>query len=378
MRVDADNGSVLSRTPHASSDDPKLRARSLGAALAAGLPGVALQQAEEAHLSGDDDLMSQARATLTAAVQVTQETPLTGTGLLDGACGLSLVTQRFAEIDDRYHRTAQRMHERVLNQILATDWNFGSSGRKAADYDVVSGAAGALLYLSVVRNGDPSEHIAADHAIHFLTWLLEREGWERLAMTSSGTAGSLYQRFYPEGLIDLGAAHGVAGILRALALAGRSFRVDHDGLARGVERFVDIAEQGHWPRAIPLSDIPEEPPPTNGWCYGSTGMAHAVLSVAKTLGDDQLRRWSLQLCRQLVTSTNSTDPTMCHGQAGLLLMAMDIGVDDVHTAQLRDLLVAKDLDDKSLLEGAAGVHLALGQSHGGQAVPNWRRALFSS
>jgi lantibiotic biosynthesis protein len=190
-----------------------------------------------------------------------------------------------------------------------------------------------------------------------------------------------------------GMAHGIAGPLALLALAMRQGSIV-EGHRDAIERITAWLQR--WPagrtpywvseaerRADPLTRAAARP----SWCYGALGVLRAQQLAALALGDNERRAAAEQAARTILTDPairNLTrDATLCHGWAGLLTTAAAIASDspdpDVFSEPLQalaaDIAAAPTLNKPGLLEGQAGVALAL---HALDSPPTtgWARALL--
>lgn len=203
------------------------------------------------------------------------------------------------------------------------------------------------------------------------------------------------QRF-PNGMINLGVAHGVPGVLPVLAqaLAVGAAPESARALLRGAVEWL-LA------RKLPaegVSDFPDAwgpgaaPHPTRAaWCYGDPGVAAALWITARAAGEPAWEEEAVRIARKVARRPAETcgvrDACLCHGAAGLghvlnrLYQAMgDPELLDAARAWMERALDFREpgqgvaglltwgpdaagemswLSDPSLLTGAAGVGLAL-------------------
>lgn len=131
---------------------------------------------------------------------------------------------------------------------------------------------------------------------------------------------------YPAGRVDLGVAHGMAGVIALLA-----------GLCdAGIEQptvrpLLDGAVRWLLAHPVPSDDDPTFPiwvapgfqpsPARSAWCYGDPGIAAALLQAARSSGDAGWERAAVALaCRAAERApevTGVVDAGICHGSAGL-------------------------------------------------------------
>jgi hypothetical protein len=197
---------------------------------------------------------------------------------------------------------------------------------------------------------------------------------------------------HPEGYVDLGVAHGVAGALAVLGACDgvQALTAAHRAL---VERAVD------WLLARQLPDgalrFPQWISPTEapararlGWCYGDLGIACALDGVAASLGRADWRAAARDLARRAaaVASDESgvVDAGLCHGAAGVAHLFARLHQrhgDELFAGAARAwyarALAMPASGAPGFLGGAAGVGLAL-LSAATDVAPDWDVALALS
>ncbi|GGP01785.1 hypothetical protein LDL08_00880 [Nonomuraea glycinis] len=278
------------------------------------------------------------------------------------------------------------------------------------DHDLVSGTAGAGLYLLLRPPGAKREDLLA-------------------ALVRSGGASPPYPmpaHRIPAGwtvaadYADCGLAHGVAGALAVLALLARdgggagtdiagtdiagtggaetggaetggagtggaeaggagtggagTGGAERSGTIRQVADWL-LAQAGQdewgtfWPAGV---DGATRYPSARraSWCYGVPGVARALWLAGDAVGEPRYRRVATEAMERLLAAPavwGLDTPGICHGWAGLMLISAAFGL-DAAANELFDRLCAGydgrrplgfDVPDPGLLTGAAGIALAL-------------------
>ena len=296
--------------------------------------------------------------------------------------------------------------DRALLELLATTPWYD-------DYDLANGLAGLGAY---ALERWPSTTAAA-----CLPRVCKR--LEELAVTQEvGLAwptaeSSLYPKErhdFPRGMINLGVAHGVPGVLpvlaQALAVGAGSESVR--GLLQGaVEWLLSRKLPAGGASVFPAAWGPgaELRPARAAWCYGDPGIAAALLVTARAAGvpawEEEARSLAGTAARRAPELSGVRDACLCHGAAGLghLFNRLYQGTGDrellaaAHTWMARTLDLRQPgrgvggfvtwgpdaagrmdwRDDPSLLTGAAGVALALLAAIA-PVEPAWDRVLLLS
>jgi hypothetical protein len=381
-------------------------------------PGEGLDRAGHRHLAA-------ATAAAEAAAHV-------DSSLHSGLAGLGYAAHVLAGGRDRYRRLTATVDAALLPRVEAAAERLDAArGCGVGAFDLISGLSGTTVHL-LARRADPAVARALRRVLAALANLLADRGEPRRWHTPAALSGESLRTAYPHGNHNCGLAHGVPGPLALLSVALLEGAVDDDlveavggavATAAGwlAAQRVELPEGADWPNAVGLpapDGAPHEPDPCHpgraAWCYGVAGVARALWLAGAALdhvgcGDVGLdgqghRDLALRAVRAALARPPEqrylTSPTVCHGTAGLLLVAVrfaaDTGcpdlaafVDDL-TAELLgayepgSLLGFRDVepggvqvDQPALLDGAPGVALAL-MAAAGAEPPAWDRLFLLS
>nr|WP_276615419.1 lanthionine synthetase LanC family protein [Nonomuraea basaltis] len=265
-------------------------------------------------------------------------------------------------------------YERLLGRIDA-------AVGPVADHDLISGTAGAGLYLLLRPPMSKRDEVAS-------------------ALAGGAGARPPYpMRHVPaawqvaDGYADCGLAHGAAGPLAVLALlctdrpAGaapeesRAIRTVADWL-------LGLAREDRWGTAWPagVDRVTWHPSPRRAaWCYGVPGIARALRLAGDALCEPRYQRAADDAMAQLLQAPESwglEGPGVCHGLAGLMLitaafathprdrfaLAVEDLFDRLCDAYDSRLPLGFDVTGPGLLSGAAGIALALLVVTGGDPI----------
>ncbi|WP_063784760.1 lanthionine synthetase LanC family protein [Streptomyces rimosus] len=391
-----------------------------GTTLAGGYPGLSLLHLYVARSTpdGQEQRLNQQRAVecIRLAARHTSDDAM-GPGLWNGSCGLALALADCCREEPRFAPALTRLHAQVAEQVLAMHWPREAGKVATSHYDIVSGAAGVLMQLCTIAHPTPAVRAAAEHARDYLLWLSEPERaggppWRWLITPDYFPPGIPFTgwRSLPHGYLDVGTAHGAAGVLAALAAAWRAgyrCRRQRDAMERLASWILTVRTPcdrgGTWPAFVPVTETEALGAGVgrhrSGWCYGSTGIAAALLSAANATDDSALRRTAVDAFETgLGRDTFSADSqSLCHGLAGLLVGCREFTEAGSRAAEhalptlTHRLLGCADLDlpfifrdprwsggagtDLTLLNGAPGMALALLASVD-STRPAWFTALF--
>ncbi|MBB5492308.1 lanthionine synthetase C family protein [Nocardiopsis exhalans] len=364
--------------------------------LAQGAAGVALLHIERTRT--EDGPWSRAQAWLECAVaQGVDASP--AAHLFYGAPALAYVLHRAQSVRPEFGPQLARLDvavDRIITARLEHAQERLAAGVRPvlAEFDTIRGLTG-LGALLLARD---EHHPHLPEVVSYLAALTEpltvdseeAPGW----WARVGPGGKEDPRF-PAGHANTGMAHGICGPLALLALAlQRGIAAQECAEAMGrILDWLDTWQQGDadqvwWPYWITRAQRsgaekvvgPQRP----SWCYGAGGVAHAQLLAARALGDAaRAERCRAVLHRVFTTAAVSpvvNDASLCHGYAGLALLAHTTG-----TGRPEDLLapavgggdahtLATELISTGgigLLEGAAGTALALHTLTGPAPEAGW-------
>ncbi|MGI5238777.1 lanthionine synthetase C family protein [Dactylosporangium sp. CA-139066] len=280
---------------------------------------------------------------------------------------------------------------------------------RLADFDAIHGLTGYGTYL-LHRNHDTTLLRAVLAYVVRLARPRQTEdgelpGW----WVPTGPAGRADPKF-PHGHANTGVAHGITGPLALLALAAQR-GITVPGQTAALKTICAWLDRWHTETAWPYWITPAElhagrscitQPVRPSWCYGVAGVARAQQLAALALADTTRQRHAEHTLAHALTDPGqlaaTTDPSLCHGFAGLAYLAARTAFDapagtaDRLRAALPDLIsrVTSEPADPAqvahrlitdpergagLLDGAAGIALAL---HGTTALPasSWDSCLL--
>lgn len=294
------------------------------ACLATGVAGQAVFFHQLALTSGSDQEQAAAaedwaEELLEDAVTALTSVPM-GPSLYQGFSGIAWAAEhlRGSEDEDRN----QEIDARLLDRVATAPW--------PATLDLVDGLAGLAVYAA--------ERLPAPSAVAILEALAER-----LREAAEAVAEGLTWRFraapnwVSPPLYDLGLAHGVGGIVGALALlhgtVGERWRPAVAEMLDGAVSWLlaqevaahDTAEASRFPGLIhagfPASPAGPVAPSRLAWCYGDLAMAVTLFAAAQARGNDGWRQHSLDIAAQAalrsLESSKVKDSGLCHGAFGV-------------------------------------------------------------
>ena len=286
------------------------------ASLASGAAGLAVCSAQLAATRCDRQAAGTALARLQEAIDVLAAEPLTSslyagfTGiawavdLVDGLLGAA-GEDRNGDIDEALMRLLGKYPEQ-------------------APYDLIHGLTGLGAY-ALARWPRPG---AAQCLLGVVEQLARRARHDRDGVfwwTPPSWQGQRRELYLP-GRVDLGVAHGIAGVIPFLArvhrlgLATQTVRPLLDGAVRWL--LAHLAGTASGP-TVPsfVADGVEPGPARSAWCYGDPGVAAALLLAARDAGEPGWAAAATDLAVRAAArppgQAGVEDAGLCHGSAGL-------------------------------------------------------------
>jgi hypothetical protein len=379
-----------------------------GPSLADGTAGLAILHGYLAQTEHGQDHAVAAGRLLDTAVAVVEAGP-TPASLYSGLTGVGWA---ITHLQDRNfcragEDTVTEIDDALLAYLDETPWT--------GPYDLIVGLVGFSVYtLERLLPGERGcvsapraalerviDHLAAtaEHRPEGITW------WTNPAWLIAPTSEQ-----FPHGHYNLGLAHGVPGVI---ALLGRACA---DGVAHSSARpLLDGAVR--WllaqdrPDGFPYWIAPgaEEDRTRLAWCYGDPGVAAALFSAARCVGETAWETAALAVARRAAQrpfeQSGVRDAGLCHGAAGLghlfnrLFQATgELWLADTARSWFARALAMRQpgrgiggyaawlpgddgvlawLADPGLLTGAAGVALAL-LAAATPIEPAWDRVLLAA
>lgn len=326
-------------------------------------------------------------------------------GVLDGVCGTGFVARLLAGGGPAYRTLLSDLDDYVLSYGTALASAVQSThGVASSSYDCVCGLSGILGYLAFAVDFRPSlvshkESCSVLNACVDLT--CETDGVPKWHTRVDQTESEHLAEDFPSGHLNLGMAHGGAGLLAALSLARLGALRNVGCLDEAIRRVACFFARSRrddewgpsWATAVslrngaePCRDSPLPKHPTKAaWCYGPAGISRALDLAGMALAEDSFRDLAAQAIEGVAQRPREElglpPPTFCHGLAGLfhILGKFDdrlAGSIATRKAELLEWVIesfdedtqfgfltvgesGKAVDSPWLLNGAAGVALAI-------------------
>jgi lantibiotic biosynthesis protein len=362
------------------------------ATLADGLAGTALLHARLARVDTIFEKAARAHWDAAAAHAARDTWPGCGTyGVLGGlATSLILGSPYLSDLGTTARATSRSVRWLSASAVhLAESYTervrSGTPGTQRHVYDTVSGLAGiGRVLLAAILNTETEAESGLHAALAAMTHMLTdrgqvRPGWWVASEPRSGTDAS--------GRADTGLAHGVAGPLAFLAAAEvAGYHVPgQEAAIRDTVRWLERWRTDHldWQPYVSGHELDSRrltprPGRRSAWCYGTPGIARALLASGRALHDAALIAKARADLRRMAAAPADRDvegPTLCHGYSGIMRCAS--GLEEAIAAYAGSVVVqhadpsaafvfphiehGRRTDNAGFLTGAAGVALTLAE-----------------
>lgn len=362
------------------------------ASLASGEAGLALAFAVLGRALADESLVAAGHRAMARAVREVR--PSAYAGLFLGNPALAAAARALAAGSQHYRGLRAQLADLLSGETAAVLADLATAAAPAR-YDVVSGLAGRVL--NALAEPPTRRDPTIDAHLTALAGLFEPVERGARIVVPARFSPPVISAVAPDGWVDCGLAHGLPGVLAALAIAVSAGASPAGRLGSVVRAAADwlVASRSSvpgedWQRGVVLDrgrerDTVGLAPVRPSWCYGTPGAARALWLAGTAIDSPGHRRVAVEAitaCCGPETYDRLPAPTVCHGLSGLLLIVLHFHADTGQpvfaraAADLVDrildqfdptlLLGFRDVetdgtavDSPGLLSGAAGVALAL-------------------
>lgn len=348
----------------------------------------------------DDEWTQLAHSCLESCVQGLAREDNPASGLWNGVAGVLWAILVLGRGGRRYAGIEEEV-SRYLAEIIGSGMDESPDGkrRRPFEYDWISGKSGLLAVLSYSGN-DKLFALRDDLARAIADGVLRENGMEGLAVFPHEQADKYLANLSSGPLVNLGFAHGIGGIMTALAIfviKTRQMQCDGDASVRvraAILKLRDFlmaaADRDQWgicwPSAVPLDNVSGQASARDAWCYGGPGCAAAIAIASQALEDtapvsgDKIFQDVLSRPAHRRRISNSS---ICHGEPGLILLISWFSNrirQMPEQGQLIEQLIEKNIGEleaglhsnmsSSFLEGPIGTILGL-LSAVSKSYPQW-------
>ncbi|WP_160675916.1 lanthionine synthetase C family protein [Clostridium sp. C8-1-8] len=298
-------------------------------------------------------------------IQVSQPYLKNKTGMLYGYCGIGLMLLELRKNGMKVEKLLNSVNEIVysiiIKKIQRAEKSLENYDISYEDYDCIEGLASSLRYLVEFKESDKF-NMLINKVLKYLVNLTKCNKYDYPNYyVKPGRLDELRKRRNPNGIIDYGMAHGLAGILSSLAIVKiNGFEVI--GMEEAISTLLqelkssmkNINGINYWPSILSIDDylnnkFNDYNLDDYGWCYGVTGVARAMYLGGQALNDPTYIELAIDTFKQVsinLERVNMSTYIICHGYSGVLVILNEMYEDTKVEAikEAADVIVNKILE----------------------------------
>ena len=236
-----------------------------------------------------------------------------------------------ANKDKKYSNLINSIDNYICYSIEDTIHQIDADTLSPLNYDIIEGISGILVYL-LIKDDEKFNDIISDIINKLIDLFVNNHGLPPYYVKSQNQLSIIESEIFPNGCLNLGVAHGLAGVGIMVAIAcikGFTNSKTKKFLKNIIEIYdrseiADGTNQYKWKSAIDMdeyskgSDLDNKEYFRDAWCYGSPGISLLYLYVGIFLKDQKLVEKSKNiLIASLECPVGVQSSILCHGYSGL-------------------------------------------------------------
>jgi hypothetical protein len=345
--------------------------------LSNGAAGVAIMQGHLFQVSGDEGFRADAIESLLSIMAASIESTPLSMSLWAGLPGLLYSFEFLRRVDPHLLGQSSEQIGGFVDDMDAALTSYTDGVEVTSKYDLISGVVGIGLY-ALMRSDPECGRILYASVEAALVRMSDTDAEGRFWKTApASVSATSRERHRLEGRIDLGVAHGVAGVVGLMALAMRLgvHTPSTRAILQDTVAWIIRSARSNTVSTFPyFYGDPEHARSRFAWCYGDLGVCAALANAAIALDRPGLLEFARKTIVDRVQQGKETmglvDAWICHGYAGgyhllasLNRVAPDAGLDAaiamLHAGSMAAFADARlDAHNIGLLEGYSGLLLA--------------------
>lgn len=368
--------------------------------LSTGLPGIILMLAELKNKDNSKIYQKKIDNYIEYIVSKLSTYGLLTGSLYSGAAGIALSILHLREDDEKYKNLLDSLNRYIEYFVREKIEGFNLENITPPDYDVIEGLSGILSYLLLIN--DEQYDDLKILIINFLSNLTkENKGLILLYIKSENQMSQSESEMYPLGCLNMGLAHGLAGVGCILAYAhikGYSNEASLSALQKIIfiyEKFeLERKKQFLWKDGLVADElkkkkvIREASFIRDAWCYGGPGISLLYLYGGLALDNDYFVDKAEKILESAMQRKLGIDSYMiCHGYSGLIEICslfkrllntkkFDSYMEEFNVNSEQILEEYGDESGTGFLEGISGCILVLSKFEYSINFTYWRQALL--
>lgn len=368
--------------------------------LSTGLPGIILMLAELKNKDNSKIYQKKIDNYIEYIVSKLSTYGLLTGSLYSGAAGIALSILHLREDDEKYKNLLDSLNRYIEYFVREKIEGFNLENITPPDYDVIEGLSGILSYLLLIN--DEQYDDLKILIINFLSNLTkENKGLISLYIKSENQMSQSESEMYPLGCLNMGLAHGLAGVGCILAYAhikGYSNEASLSALQKIIfiyEKFeLERKNQFLWKDGLVADELKKEKVIReasfirDAWCYGGPGISLLYLYGGLALDNDYFVDKAEKILESAMQRKLGIDSYMiCHGYSGLIEICslfkrllntkkFDSYIEEFNVNSEQILEEYGDESGTGFLEGISGCILVLSKFEYSINFTYWRQALL--
>lgn len=292
--------------------------------LAGGLSGVSLFLSAAGAAFHDERYCSAADIALARAEEALADAEMS-MGMFSGFAGIAWVGT-LARRETRPSSDSTKHSDDAFTEIDGVLADYLDQTTGWVPFDLLDGIAGIAIYALERPNSQGAVRLLESCVARLrATATVTKRGiaWG----VPQDSLHELIRATYPTGTFPLGVAHGLAGVVGALArIVGESPSVVaarpllDEALAFLLANRLPAGSFGAFPR-LAYADRPAGERSEVSWCWGDPGVASSLLVASEALRDERLRDIAIETMRPIAKlaplAGALSDGCLCHGWAGI-------------------------------------------------------------
>lgn len=356
-----------------------------------GLPGVILLLLENDR----EKNRQKAEEYIDYMVGIMSEKGILTDSLYSGAAGIGLSILPLVGNDNKYRLLQNSINEYIDYSVGQRVINFEKNNVTPLDYDVIEGISGVLVYLLSIDDSNLDYLITK--IVNFLLEVMEDDReYIPFYVKSENQLSKEESKIYPRGCLNMGVAHGIAGIGIVLAYSirkgygGRRARIVLRKIISLYEKFELTDNLGKmWKDGIEEAEYKKQKilfPPKHlrdAWCYGSPGISLLYLYAGIVENSKYLKDKAKFILLEAVQRRLGVDTWMlCHGEQGLIEICslfkklLKVDLFDKYIKGYSSNSLSLKNEPPTFLEGSVGIILSILHLEYGKNNTDWRHALL--
>jgi lantibiotic modifying enzyme len=368
--------------------------------LSTGLPGIILMLAELKNKDNSKIYQKKIDNYIEYIVSKLSTYGLLTGSLYSGAAGIALSILHLREDDEKYKNLLDSLNRYIEYFVREKIEGFNLENITPPDYDLIEGLSGILSYLLLIN--DEQYDDLKILIINFLSNLTkENKGLISLYIKSENQMSQSESEMYPLGCLNMGLAHGLAGVGCILAYAhikGYSNEASLSALQKIIfiyEKFeLERKKQFLWKDGLVADELKKEKVIReasfirDAWCYGGPGISLLYLYGGLALDNDYFVDKAEKILESAMQRKLGIDSYMiCHGYSGLIEICslfkrllntkkFDSYMEEFNVNSEQILEEYGDESGTGFLEGISGCILVLSKFEYSINFTYWRQALL--